>query len=170
MRPAAIAEPERFAPRQDVQQRLRFLGQGPGSETGAAERQLGRLDADQAHMGAAVEDEGVAVDDLAHAAALDDFGVATRLGRDTARERDQDGEYDRAANHGFHPSAFREWSATTPFTWVYSPSPPLPSWPNRLPGRIEITPVSIVGIHGGYPFGLGDPVDPGARDGGGMGR
>ena len=82
--PAAIAEPERFAPRQDVQQRLRFLGQGPGSETGAAERQLGRLDADQAHMGAAVEDEGVAVDELAHAAALDDFGVATRLGRDTA--------------------------------------------------------------------------------------
>ena len=78
--PAAIAEPKRFAPRQYVQQRPRFLGHRPGPETGATERQLGRLDADETYLTAAVEDERVAVDDLAGDTTLDEVLRVTRDG------------------------------------------------------------------------------------------
>ncbi len=55
---------ELAAERQFGQRRLGLLGQRPGLEALAAERQLRRLDADQPDLAAVAQEQGVAVDDL----------------------------------------------------------------------------------------------------------
>ena len=59
---AAIIERQGFAERQRLKRLFGFLGERPGFEAGAPERQLGRLDADQAHFRAVFEEQRIAVD------------------------------------------------------------------------------------------------------------
>jgi hypothetical protein len=60
---AAIAEYRGPAAGELLQSFLRLLRQGPGLETGAAERQLGRLNALEPDLPPIVEKHGIAIDD-----------------------------------------------------------------------------------------------------------
>ena len=97
--PAAEGEGENPSQGQILEGALGLGGQGPGGKVGPSEGQLGRLDADQAHLGGTgqrpLQDQGVAVHHLAHADPR--FVLGGERLRDEQR---QDGEYGGAADGG----------------------------------------------------------------------
>ena len=72
----AIGQLQSLAESQLLQSVAGLLGQGPGLEAAPAERQLGRLDPDQAHFPSVIQFQSVAVDNG------DGAGCLARLKRD----------------------------------------------------------------------------------------
>ena len=85
---AAMAQRDACAARQIGEGGARNLGQRPGFETGASERQLRRLDAGEANLPAIVEHKRVAIDDLDRARLCTRLQFASRLCR---RQDEQQG-------------------------------------------------------------------------------